>query len=403
MLERLGRPQDLPVPVVHVAGTNGKGSLIACLRACLEAAGNKVHVYTSPHLVRFNERILTAGEEIGDGMLRDLLEECEKVNDGEPVTFFEITTAAAFLAFSRQAADIVLLETGLGGRLDATNVIKRPALCAITPVSIDHQQFLGDTLAEIAGEKAGILKPGVPCVIAAQDPEAMEAITRRAAEVGAPLYAQNREWRVRREGDAMIYEEDGTIRRLPPPGLVGAHQIQNAGMAVACLRRLSGFPATDGAVAEGLTGAIWPGRLQRLRRGPLAEMLPTDWELWLDGGHNPSAAAALAVQARSWSDKPLHLVMGMIKGKNPAAFLEPLAGTVKTLRAVAIPGEECSLTAEEVSRRGLDLGMDAKSADDAPAAIRDIVNSFPAPARILVCGSLYLAGAVLRDATCSDR
>lgn len=400
LLERLGRPQDRLAPVVHVAGTNGKGSLIACLRACLKAAGNKVHVYTSPHLVRFNERILVAGEEIDDNTLQGLLEECEEVNGGGPITFFEITTAAALLAFTRRPADIVLLETGLGGRLDATNVVNRPALCAITPISADHQQFLGAALAEIAGEKAGILKRGVPCIVAAQDPEAMEIIDKRADEVGAPLYTENREWRVRREDDAMIYEEDGMIRRLPPPGLIGAHQVQNAGMAVACLRRLSRFYVPNDAVAEGLTEAIWPGRLQRLNRGALVEMLPPGWELWLDGAHNPSAAAALAVQARSWSDKPLHLVMGMTTGRDPEAFLTPLAKLIKTLRAVAIPGEESSLRAEEISRCGLDLNIDAKPVADVAEAIRDIVNSFPAPARVLVCGSLYLVGATL---TCNDK
>src|SRR5947208_3003629 len=290
LLAALGNPQDRLPPVIHIAGTNGKGSTVATLRACLEAAVYRVHVYTSPHLVRFHERIRLAGQLIKEDSLLALLEECERANAGAPITFFEITTAAAFLAFARVPADIVLLETGLGGRLDTTNVVRRPAVTAITPVSLDHQAFLGDTVAAIAAEKAGILKPGVPSVIGPQPDDAASVIAARAAAIGAPLYRWRQEWRCDADSPAGMRYEGGRWRLdLPPPALAGPHQIANAGTAIACLEQLSDFSLPAAAPADGVRHIDWPARLQQLQRGPLFEMLRPGWELWLDGGHNPAA------------------------------------------------------------------------------------------------------------------
>ncbi len=328
LLAALGNPQDALPPVVHVAGTNGKGSTVATLRACLEAAGYRVHAYTSPHLVRFHERIRLAGRLIDEDALLALLEECERVNGGTPITYFEITTAAALLAFARNPADIVLLETGLGGRLDATNVIQRPAATAITPISLDHQAFLGDTIAAIAGEKAGILKPGAPAVVAPQPPEAEAVIEARAAGLDAPLLRWRREWRCEAAGDGMRYAGPRWRLDLPLPSLAGAHQIVNAGTAIACLEALAEFSLPPEAIAAGLRHIEWPARLQRLGRGPLVAMLPAGWELWLDGGHNPGAGAVLAAAVALWRDRPLHLIVGMLNTKDAAGFLAP----ARTLR-----------------------------------------------------------------------
>src|SRR3989440_8251721 len=287
LLTALGNPQDELPPVVHVAGTNGKGSTVATLRACLEAGGYRVHAYTSPHLVRFHERIRLASRLIEEDLLLELLEECERANRGEPITFFEITTAAAFLAFARTPADVVLLEVGLGGRLDATNVVRRPAVTAITPVSLDHQAFLGDTVAAIAGEKAGILKPGVTAAIAPQPREAAAVIEARAAAVSAPLYRAQHEWRCDVLGEGMRYEGERWRLDLPLPSLIGAHQVVNSGTAVACLERLSGFDIPTEAIPRGLRHIDWPARLQLLQHGPLVDAVPPDWELWLRCGSNP--------------------------------------------------------------------------------------------------------------------
>src|SRR5947208_1337665 len=287
LLAALGNPQDRLPPVIHIAGTNGKGSTVATLRACLEAAVYRVHVYTSPHLVRFHERIRLAGQLIKEDSLLALLEECERANAGAPITFFEITTAAAFLAFARVPADIVLLETGLGGRLDTTNVVRHPAVAAITPVSLDHQAFLGDTVAAIAGEKAGILKPGVPAVIGPQPDDAAGVIEARAAAIGAPLYRWQKEWRCDPQpppaAGGMRYEGGRWRLDLPLPALAGLHQTANAGTAIACLEQLSGFSLPASAISDGLRHIDWPARLQRLTRGPLVAMLPAGSELWLDG------------------------------------------------------------------------------------------------------------------------
>ena len=399
LLERLGRPERRLPPVVHVAGTNGKGSTVAFLRAILEAAGYRVHAYTSPHLVRFNERIRLAGELVGDGHLSELLERCEAANGDDPITYFEVTTCAAFLGFAEVPADVVLLETGLGGRLDATNVVERPSVTAITRISFDHMQFLGGTLAEIAGEKAGIMKPGVPCVLQAQpDPVPLSVIRARAAALGAPLEIGGEDWRVLPGADGFRFEGRRRALDLPPPSLAGAHQLANAGSAIACLDHLP-LAVPDAAVAEGMRRVEWPARLQRLTRGPLADLLPEGWELWLDGGHNDSCGEVLAAQAASWraDGRPLSLVFGMLRTKQPADFLGPLAPHAARLAAVGIPGEENAMAAEEAAEAARSCGIAAEAAADVAAAVRALVAVSERPGRILVCGSLYLAGAILRD------
>ncbi len=396
LLYRLGNPErDLP-PVVHVAGTNGKGSVIAYLAAMLKSAGRRAHVYTSPHLVRFHERIALNGQLIDEPELLSLLEECEAANGPEPITFFEITTAAAFLAFSRHQADIVLLETGLGGRLDATNVLDDPLLTVITPISIDHVDFLGGTIEKIAGEKAGILKPGVPAVIGEQPEAALKVIEARAAELGVPLNRAGREWQAGAERGRLYFKGRRGEQELPLPSLAGPHQAQNAALAVAAAEHLETHGLGARAKAEGLKTATWPARLQPLTSGPLPERLPAGWELWLDGGHNAAAGAALAETLGSKADRPLHLVFGMMNSKAVGDFLTSLGSLAESLHAVAIPGEVNSLSAEEAAARS---GFNAKPAPDIATAIDTILAGAARPGRILICGSLYLAGTVLRDNT----
>lgn len=394
LLSRLGNPHEKLPPAIHVAGTNGKGSTVATLRACLEAAGYRAHVYTSPHLVRFHERIRLSGQLVGEEALLALLEECERANEGAPITFFEITTAAAFLAFARVPADIVLLETGLGGRLDATNLLDRPAVTAITPISLDHQAFLGDTIEAIAGEKAGILKGGVPAVIGPQPQDAAAVIAARAAVISAPLSRWQKEWQCDAVGDEMSYSGPWWTLNLPLPSLAGKHQIANAGTAIACLEQLSGFSFSESAVADGLRQIDWPARLQRLTRGPLVGMLPAGWELWLDGGHNPAAGEVLAEAANGWSDRPLDLIVGMLNTKDAAGFLAPLARHARALHAVTIPGEENPHPAGEIVMSARSVGIAAQESGSVKAALRDIIAG-QEPGRVLICGSLHLAGVVL--------
>ena len=396
LLDRLDHPERGLPPVVHVAGTNGKGSVIAFLRAFAEAAGLKVHVYTSPHLVRFNERIRIAGNLIADDRLLDLLEECEAAAGGDPVTFFEITTAVAYLAFSRTSADLALIETGLGGRLDATNVLDAPAVTALTPISLDHQRYLGNELSGIAGEKAAIMRPGVPCIVAGQPDEAMTAIKEKAAEIGADLLVSGRDWSVGRERDRMTVETPGKRRDLPVPILAGDHQIGNAAQAIACLDSLRGVPIPDAAVAKGLNGADWPARLQRLTKGPLLDEFPPGWEVWLDGGHNGGAGIALARQAARWKDRPLALMIGMLKSKDTRAFLEPLAPHAQLAAALKIPGEDGAWSAEDLAGQATAAGMTAFESGGPRPAAQEILSRLDRPGRILICGSLYLAGEILK-------
>jgi dihydrofolate synthase/folylpolyglutamate synthase len=396
LLAALGDPHEQLPPVIHVAGTNGKGSTVATMRACLEAGGYRVHAYISPHLVRFHERIRLAGKLIEEDRLVALLEECEHANRGAPITYFEITTAAAFLAFARTPADIVLLETGLGGRLDATNVIRHPAVTAITPISLDHQAFLGDTIAAIAGEKAGIIKPGAPAIIGPQVAEAAAVFDARAAVVAAPLFRFGQEWGCEAIGDNMRYEGPRWRLDLPLPSLSGRHQIANSGTAIACLEQLNGFRITHETIANGLRHIDWPARLQRLTRGPLVETVPRDWEIWLDGGHNPSAGEVLAAVAANWHDRPLHLIVGMLNTKNAAGFLAPLAPLVRTLHAVTIPGEENPLPAAAIVAAARSVRLPADESPSTAAALQALTTD-PIPARVLICGSLHLAGTVLAE------
>ena len=394
LLAALDNPQEKLPPVIHVAGTNGKGSTIATLRACLEAGGYRVHAYISPHLVRFHERIRLAGQLIEEEALIALLEECERANGGTPITYFEITSAAAFLAFARTRADIVLLETGLGGGLDATNVVRRPAVTAITPISLDHQAFLGDTIAQIAGEKAGILKPGVPAVIGPQPEEAEAVIEGRAVGLGAPLFRWRHEWRCAATGAGMRFAGRRWRLDLPVSSLPGAHQIANAGVAIACLEQLPSLPLPPEAVTAGLRRIEWPARLQRLTRGPLVELLSSGWELYLDGGHNPGAGAVLAEFVAGWRDRPLYLVVGMLNTKDSAGFLGPLAPHTQALAAVTIPGEQNPLPAEAIATAAHTVGINASTAPSVDAALaRFMLDS--TSGRVLICGSLHLAGTVL--------
>ncbi|QIE46633.1 bifunctional folylpolyglutamate synthase/dihydrofolate synthase [Pseudohalocynthiibacter aestuariivivens] len=392
LLQALGNPQDALPPVIHLAGTNGKGSTQAMLRAGLEGAGKSVHAYTSPHLARFHERIRIAGHLITEDALTDVLDECYRANGSDSITYFEITTCAALLAMSRTPADYTLLEVGLGGRLDATNVIAQPALTIITPISMDHEQYLGNTLAAIAGEKAGIIKRGVPCIVGPQPDEVMDVIETVATRLGAPLIAQGQHWHAYAENDRLIYQDETGLLDLPLPNLPGAHQIENAGAALAALRHLEmGEAANVAAVSQ----AHWPARMQRLRHGPLADAAP-EAELWLDGGHNAAAGAALGRHLASLPKRPTHLICGMLNTKDVTGYLRPLAAEADSLTAVAIPGEANTLPAETTAEAAHQVGMSASTAGSVNAALTAIIGANPR-ARVLICGSLYLAGNVLRE------
>ncbi|MEM9148623.1 MAG: folylpolyglutamate synthase/dihydrofolate synthase family protein [Pseudomonadota bacterium] len=405
LLAATGHPERELAPVIHVAGTNGKGSTVAMLRAGLEAAGGRVQAYTSPHLARFHERIRLAEGLIPEPALAALLEDCEEANDGAPITFFEITTVAALLAFARQPAEWVLLEVGLGGRLDATNVVDDPRLTVITPIDYDHQQYLGETIPEIAAEKAGILKPGVPCVVGRQRDAALEVIRERAEAVGAPLRIYGQDWMVRRERGRVVFEDEAGLLDLPVPRLPGAHQVENAGIAIAVLRALGlaggpGSAARAEPVAEAaLLKAEWPARMQRLTHGPLVERLPPEVELWLDGGHNASAGRAMAVllgeMARS-APVPVLLVLGLLDTKDPAGYLAPLVSEVTAAATVTIPGTQASVSAEALAKAARGVGIPADPAASVDAALDAVLAGQTGPARVLICGSLYLAGEVLR-------
>ena len=392
LLAALDNPQDRLPPVIHIAGTNGKGSTQAMIRAGLEGAGKSVHAYTSPHLARFHERIRLAGELISEAHLSEVLDECYAKNGGENITYFEITTCAALLAFARTPADYTLLEVGLGGRLDATNVIGKPALSVITPVSIDHEQFLGNTLAKIAGEKAGIIKRGVPVVVGPQEDEAMEVIEDVAARLGAPLIAHGQHWHVYEERGRLIFQDETGLLDLPMPALIGAHQVQNAGMALAVLRHLG---ADEVACEAAMARAEWPARMQRLKAGPLVEAA-AGAELWLDGGHNAAAGHALADVLAGLPKRPTHLICGMLNTKDVTGYMAPLVPHVESLTAISIPGEAATLSTEETEAAAQSVGITATRAENALSALQAIIANDPS-ARVLICGSLYLAGHILRE------
>ncbi|NSY40062.1 folylpolyglutamate synthase/dihydrofolate synthase family protein [Leisingera sp. ANG59] len=391
LLAALDNPQDKLPPVIHLAGTNGKGSTQAMIRAGLEGMGKSVHAYTSPHLARFHERIRLAGELISEPHLTEVLDECYAKNGGENITYFEITTVAGLLAFSRTPADYTLLEVGLGGRLDATNVIT-PEVSVITPISIDHEQFLGNTLAKIAAEKAGIIKRGVPVVVGPQPEEAMEVIEATAARLGALLIAYGQHWHVYEERGRLVFQDENGLLDLPLPALLGAHQIQNAGAALAALRHLG---ADEAACEAAMLYAEWPARMQKLKTGPLIEAAP-EGELWLDGGHNAAAGVALADVLAKLPERPTHLICGMLNTKDVSGYMAPLAPHVASLTAISIPDEINTLSAEETEAAAKSVGIEAGTADSTLAALQAITAKDP-QARVLICGSLYLAGHILRE------
>lgn len=392
LLEALGHPQKQMPPVIHLAGTNGKGSTQAMIRAGLEGAGKSVHAYTSPHLARFHERIRLAGTLIDEDHLTQVLDECWEANDRQNITYFEITTCAALLAFSRVKADYTLLEVGLGGRLDATNVIDDPKVTVITPISFDHEQFLGNTIAKIASEKAGIIKRGVPVIVGPQPEEAMDVIEATAARLGAPISAYGQHWHVFEERGRLVFQDEQGLLDLPLPALSGAHQIQNAGAALAVLRSLG---CDDVACEKAMTNVQWPARMQRLRSGPLVESAP-DMQLWLDGGHNAAAGQALGALMASMPARPTHLICGMLNTKDVSGFLSPLSEVSNSLYAVSIPGETNTLSAEDTASEAAKVGLTSHIASSVSEALNAIAQKDP-KARVVICGSLYLAGAVLRE------
>ena len=390
VLAALGHPEQHLPPVLHVAGTNGKGSTCAFMRAIGEAAGMRVHVFTSPHLVRFNERIRLAGRLVEDDALAAALEEVERVNAGAEITVFEVLMAAAFTLFARVEADLCVLEVGLGGRADATNVVRRPAACGIASISMDHREMLGDTLPLIAREKAGIMKPGVPVAVGAQPEEVLDVLAGHAAEVGAELLARGRDWTVTPAADGFTYADRAGALALPRPSLLGAHQYDNAGIALAAIRA-AGLGIGTAALREGIAQASWPARMQRLDGGT-ARMLPAAWEVWLDGGHNPGAGVALAAQLAAWSDMPTHVVVGMKQSKDSAEFLRPLLPLARSLWAVAEPGQHLALPVEAIVAASGGVARPGPTVADALAKI----GREQPPGRVLICGSLYLAGEVLK-------
>jgi dihydrofolate synthase / folylpolyglutamate synthase len=405
LLAALGHPERKLAPVIHVAGTNGKGSTVAFLRAILEAGGKRVHAYTSPHLVRFNERFRIGapgeGVLVSDDELSAALAECERANGEQAITLFEITTSAALLIFSRHAADVVLLEVGLGGRLDATNVVEHPLATVITPISIDHVDFLGDSLEKIAAEKAGILKRGAPAIVAAQPRDALAVIERRAARLGVPLKIAGEDWTATEERGRLVYQDEAGLLDLPAPKLYGRHQFENAGLAIAALRAIPALKLAPAAFETGLTKADWPARLQRLAQGKLMALTPPGSELWLDGGHNPDGGRAVAAALADLEERvsrPLVLIVGMLSTKDCAGFLSNFAGLARRVIAVPVPAAEKGMSAEAVADAARAIGLAATSRDNLAEAF-DAVRKLDLepPPRVLITGSLYLAGEVLRE------
>ena len=398
LLTALGHPERRLAPVVHVAGTNGKGSTVAYLRAIGEAAGLKVHAFTSPHLVRFAERIRVAGELISNDALAELLSEVERVNAGEPITFFEITAAAALKAFADHPADLCLIEVGLGGRYDATNVFDAPALSVITPVDYDHREYLGDTLDKIAGEKAGVLKAGRPAVSARQPDAALEVIEDVAARLGAPLTLAGRDFDAYAQAGRTVFQDEAGLMDLPPPGLFGAHQVDNAGVAIAAARAL-GDPRLDAAaIAAGVAAARWPARMQRLTAGPLAALARArDAEVWLDGGHNPHAARALAKAAatlRARDGRPVAFIVGLLARKDAAGVFAALRDAADRLLVTGFASELAADPAA-LAETAAAAGASAIVCTDVTDALTRALAGEGPPPHVIICGSLYLAGEVL--------
>jgi dihydrofolate synthase/folylpolyglutamate synthase len=403
LLAALGHPEDKLPPVIHVAGTNGKGSACAFSRSMLEAQGLRVHMHISPHLMRFHERIRLAGKLISEEELCDTLEEVERVNAGQEITFFEITGAATFLAFSRHPADALVLEVGLGGKNDATNVVRKPAMTIIQPVDLDHQDFLGHDIRAIAAEKAGIIKPGVPVVIGPQQDAALDVILRTAEQMRAPSFVFGQDYHAHQEHGRMVYQDEMGLLDLPMPKLIGAHQVENAAVAIAGLRHANRGWGTDEAIEKGLRTVDWPARLQHLTHGPLIDLAPKGSEIWLDGGHNPHCATAVAkavADLEERAERPLYLICGMLKTKDAKGFLQAFRGLARHVVTVPVEGEQASLGAGELYDRARAAGLDAAPAEDVEDAMLQVQawarahGKEPAP-RILICGSLYLAGKIL--------
>jgi dihydrofolate synthase / folylpolyglutamate synthase len=405
LLDLLDRPQDRLPPVIHVAGTNGKGSTIAFLRAALESAGNRVHVYTSPHLVRFNERIRLGrkggGRLANDATLIAAIEEILRVNGNEPITFFEVTTAVALHLYASHHADYCLLEVGLGGRFDATNVIRYPLASVISSISHDHAEFLGTDLAGIAAEKAGIFKRNAPGIVAPQNEHALAMIEVEAGAAGAPLFRHGTEYMAHAESGRLVYQDDHGLLDLPLPKLLGAHQVENAGLAVATLRR-SGIMLSQKSIEAGLVNAEWPARMQRLKSGPLVDLAPPGSDIWLDGGHNPAAGVVIAQAFAEIEDRdprPLILICGMLTTKDPAGFFRPFAGLVRHAMTVKVPGSEAGYDPETLAAMAMEVEVPAYAFTDIRAALSSLREGYGPgdPPRILICGSLYLAGGVLEE------
>jgi dihydrofolate synthase/folylpolyglutamate synthase len=405
LLDRLGAPQRSLPPTFHIAGTNGKGSVSAYLRAALEAAGYGVHTYTSPHLVRFHERIRLAdrphSRDIDEAHLAALLDECERVNNGEPITFFEITTCVAMLAFARAKADALILEVGMGGRYDTTNVIEHPAISIITPIDLDHQAFLGDTIEAIAGEKAGILKRGIPAVIGLQKDGARAVIEAQAAELDVPLLIAGQDFSTHEEQGHLVYQDEHGLLDLPLPKLLGQHQIENAGIVICALRQAAMLPLEVDAIARGLREVDWPARMQRLDRGPLVDALPPHGELWLDGGHNPQAGRAVALvmaDLAATRPAPLFLITAMKETKDARGYFAPFEGLAAHVETIAIPDDPACISAEALANAAQAAGLKATPAASLNDAFQHVLKRAGTTSpRILICGSLYLSGHVLRE------
>ena len=394
ILAKLDNPERKLPPVIHIAGTNGKGSTLAMTRAILEAADLKVHTYTSPHLVRFHERIRVAGVLISEDDLSALLEECEAANGSESITFFEITTAAAFLAYSRTPADYLILEVGLGGRLDATNVIDHPAVSIITSIGLDHQQYLGDTIEEIAREKAGILKPGTVGIVGAQSPDVREEIEQVALHIGAPLKIANQDWQSFVQHGRLVFQDEDGLLDLPLPALRGPHQIDNAGNAIAAVRSLNNARISAEAIAAGLRNVSWPARLQNLGAGNLRSFVDPETEIWLDGGHNAPAGVMLAQALREMHKRNTVMIWGMLNTKHPGAFVANFENIVSHVFTLTIPDEANAIGAQDLASIAQANGFAATPANSVEKALELASLLKPTP-RIIICGSLYLAGHVL--------
>lgn len=414
LLEKLGNPHLKLPPVIHVAGTNGKGSTIAFLRAMFEAAGYKVHAYTSPHIKRFHERITLAGEMISDEVLHEALERCRAANEENPITFFEGTTAAALLAFSEHPADILLMETGMGGLLDPTNIIPNPRLSIITTISFDHMEYLGGTLADIAAHKAGIIKPEVPVVLSFQPPEALEVLEKTAERQESPAVVYGKHWAVQKSSLGFYFADAYGQVELPMPALIGPHQLVNAGNAIAAISVLEEFDIGADAIAAGLKWVQWSGRLEDVTNDMLSEYLPTEqvrgaqrqggrsdggkapfdnptqWEVYFDGGHNAAAGHMLSVVAEEWSDKPLYVICGTTRGKEVAPMLLPLKDLAEEIYLVPVQAEPKCYTPQEMADQCEDAGIRPRIADSVAEAVEEIVSLAERPSRILIFGSLYL-------------